>query len=214
MCRRRRRRRIDTPPSRASVAPTVAPGLSRITCCATPVNCGALAIIWHAPPGPHHEYAPCLAPASLPLLLQRPDTRTTRRSTQLGRRATLVIARNIPIMGSDHTIVTGTILRRSALADSPAVRGMSGWLPLPRSAPLECNTLVRSPPHTPGFRAVSRAQGWARLRPIPLRRGTPARTEIAEFFRQVRKEDSARAGGCHQFLTQLQATPRSGPAVS
>jgi hypothetical protein len=58
LCRRRRRRRIDTPPSRASVAPTVAPGLSRITCCATPVNCGDLAITWHAPPGPHHQLAP------------------------------------------------------------------------------------------------------------------------------------------------------------
>ena len=40
------------------------------------------------------------------------------------------------------------------------------------------------------------------------------RTEIAEFFRQVMKEDSERARRCHEFLTQLAATQEGGPAIS
>jgi rubrerythrin len=40
--------------------------------------------------------------------------------------------------------------------------------------------------------------------------------EIAEFFRQVMAEDSARAKRCHEFLRELGGTdntsPQSGPA--
>ena len=38
--------------------------------------------------------------------------------------------------------------------------------------------------------------------------------EIAEFFRQVMKEDSERARRCHEFLTQLERTQEAGPAVN
>lgn len=38
-------------------------------------------------------------------------------------------------------------------------------------------------------------------------------TEIADFFRQVMKEDSERARQCHEFLTELKATDKGGPAV-
>ena len=38
--------------------------------------------------------------------------------------------------------------------------------------------------------------------------------EIAEFFRQVMKEDSERARRCHEFLTQLEGTQEAGPAVN
>jgi rubrerythrin len=38
--------------------------------------------------------------------------------------------------------------------------------------------------------------------------------EIAEFFRQVMKEDSERARRCHEFLTQLESTQEAGPAVN
>ena len=39
------------------------------------------------------------------------------------------------------------------------------------------------------------------------------RTEIADFFRQVMEEDSARAARCHEFLKQLSGTEQGGPAV-
>jgi rubrerythrin len=38
--------------------------------------------------------------------------------------------------------------------------------------------------------------------------------EIADFFRQVMKEDSERARRCHEFLTQLESTDKGGPVVS
>ena len=38
--------------------------------------------------------------------------------------------------------------------------------------------------------------------------------EIAEFFRQVMKEDSERARRFHEFLTQLERTQEAGPAVN
>jgi bacterioferritin (cytochrome b1) len=40
------------------------------------------------------------------------------------------------------------------------------------------------------------------------------RAEIADFFRQVMKEDSERARRCHEFLAQLEGAPEGGPAVS
>jgi rubrerythrin len=40
------------------------------------------------------------------------------------------------------------------------------------------------------------------------------RSEIAEFFRQIMKEDSERARRCHEFLTQVEASHEGGPAVS
>ena len=40
------------------------------------------------------------------------------------------------------------------------------------------------------------------------------RQDIADFFRKVMEEDSARAKQCHQFLKQLSGSPESGPAVS
>jgi rubrerythrin len=39
-------------------------------------------------------------------------------------------------------------------------------------------------------------------------------TKIAEFFRQVMREDSERARRCHEFLTELSNTEAGGPAVS
>ena len=40
------------------------------------------------------------------------------------------------------------------------------------------------------------------------------KTEIADFFRQVMEEDSARAARCHEFLKQLSGSDESGPAVT
>jgi rubrerythrin len=40
------------------------------------------------------------------------------------------------------------------------------------------------------------------------------RTEIAEFFRSVMAEDSARAEQCHKFLTELSTSGSAGPAAS
>jgi hypothetical protein len=37
--------------------------------------------------------------------------------------------------------------------------------------------------------------------------------DIAQFFRQVMKEDSERAARCHDLLKQLQGTSQAGPAV-
>ncbi|HZS22233.1 MAG TPA: acyl carrier protein [Pseudonocardiaceae bacterium] len=37
--------------------------------------------------------------------------------------------------------------------------------------------------------------------------------EIADFFREVMKEDSERARRAHEFLTQLEKTHQAGPAV-
>ena len=38
-------------------------------------------------------------------------------------------------------------------------------------------------------------------------------TDIADFFRQVMEEDSARAKRCHEFLKQLSGTEHGGPAT-
>ena len=40
------------------------------------------------------------------------------------------------------------------------------------------------------------------------------RQDIADFFRRVMDEDSARAKECHQFIAQLSGSSESGPAVS
>ncbi|GHF49573.1 hypothetical protein GCM10017566_23120 [Amycolatopsis bartoniae] len=40
------------------------------------------------------------------------------------------------------------------------------------------------------------------------------RQDIADFFRRVMEEDSARAKQCHEFLKELSGTSESGPAVS
>jgi hypothetical protein len=40
------------------------------------------------------------------------------------------------------------------------------------------------------------------------------RTEIAEFFRQVMKEDSERAKRCHEFIKELSSAGEAGPAVT
>jgi rubrerythrin len=40
------------------------------------------------------------------------------------------------------------------------------------------------------------------------------RKDIADFFRRVMEEDSARAKQCHEFLKELSGTSESGPAVS
>jgi hypothetical protein len=37
--------------------------------------------------------------------------------------------------------------------------------------------------------------------------------EIAQFFRQVMKEDSDRAARCHELLKQVAGTSQAGPAV-
>jgi rubrerythrin len=39
-------------------------------------------------------------------------------------------------------------------------------------------------------------------------------TDIAEFFRSVMEEDSARAKKCHDFLKQLSGSDESGPALT
>ena len=38
--------------------------------------------------------------------------------------------------------------------------------------------------------------------------------DIAEFFRNVMQEDSARAAKCHEFLKQLTSSDQSGPALT
>jgi rubrerythrin len=38
--------------------------------------------------------------------------------------------------------------------------------------------------------------------------------EIADFFRSVMDEDSARARKCHDFLKQLSGSDKSGPALT
>jgi rubrerythrin len=40
------------------------------------------------------------------------------------------------------------------------------------------------------------------------------RGDIAEFFRNVMSEDSARAKQCHEFLRELSGSEESGPAVT
>lgn len=40
------------------------------------------------------------------------------------------------------------------------------------------------------------------------------RTEIADFFRSVMEEDSARAAKCHEFLKELSGSDESGPALT
>jgi len=40
------------------------------------------------------------------------------------------------------------------------------------------------------------------------------RDDIAEFFRAVMSEDSARAKKCHKFLEELSGSEESGPAVT
>jgi bacterioferritin (cytochrome b1) len=40
------------------------------------------------------------------------------------------------------------------------------------------------------------------------------REDIAEFFRNVMSEDSARAKQCHEFLKGLSGSDESGPAVT
>ena len=39
------------------------------------------------------------------------------------------------------------------------------------------------------------------------------RQDIADFFRQVMKEDSERASRCHEFLRQISGTEQGGPAT-
>jgi hypothetical protein len=40
------------------------------------------------------------------------------------------------------------------------------------------------------------------------------RTDIAEFFRTVMKQDSDRAAQCHAFLKDVATSSQAGPAVS
>ncbi|GHG41792.1 MULTISPECIES: acyl carrier protein [Amycolatopsis] len=40
------------------------------------------------------------------------------------------------------------------------------------------------------------------------------RSDIADFFRRVMDEDSARARQCHEFIKELSGSSESGPAVS
>ncbi len=40
------------------------------------------------------------------------------------------------------------------------------------------------------------------------------RQDIADFFRQVMEQDSARARQCHEFIKELSGSSESGPAVS
>ena len=40
------------------------------------------------------------------------------------------------------------------------------------------------------------------------------RQDIADFFRRVMEEDSARAKQCHEFLKELSGTADSGPALT
>ena len=40
------------------------------------------------------------------------------------------------------------------------------------------------------------------------------RNDIADFFRSVMAEDSARAAKCHEFLKDLSGSDKSGPALT
>lgn len=40
------------------------------------------------------------------------------------------------------------------------------------------------------------------------------RQDIADFFRKVMAEDSARAKQCHEFLKDLSGSAQSGPAIT
>ncbi|SDO46075.1 acyl carrier protein [Lentzea jiangxiensis] len=40
------------------------------------------------------------------------------------------------------------------------------------------------------------------------------RQDIADFFRSVMEEDSARAKQCHTFIAELSGSSESGPAVT
>jgi rubrerythrin len=40
------------------------------------------------------------------------------------------------------------------------------------------------------------------------------RQDIADFFRRVMEEDSARASQCHEFLKELSGSGESGPALT
>ncbi len=40
------------------------------------------------------------------------------------------------------------------------------------------------------------------------------RTDIADFFRSVMEEDSARAAKCHELLKELSGSDESGPALT
>ncbi len=40
------------------------------------------------------------------------------------------------------------------------------------------------------------------------------RTDIADFFRSIMEEDSARAAKCHEFLKELSGSDESGPALT
>lgn len=40
------------------------------------------------------------------------------------------------------------------------------------------------------------------------------RDDIADFFRSVMEEDSARASKCHEFLKDLSGSDESGPALT
>jgi hypothetical protein len=40
------------------------------------------------------------------------------------------------------------------------------------------------------------------------------REDVADFFRRVMEEDSARGKQCHEFLKELSGSSESGPALS
>ncbi|MDQ4030992.1 MAG: acyl carrier protein [Actinomycetota bacterium] len=39
-------------------------------------------------------------------------------------------------------------------------------------------------------------------------------TDIADFFREVMKQDSERAARCHEFLRRMSGSDKAGPAVT
>jgi rubrerythrin len=39
-------------------------------------------------------------------------------------------------------------------------------------------------------------------------------TDIADFFREVMKQDSQRAAQCHEFLRRMSGSEQAGPAVT
>ena len=39
-------------------------------------------------------------------------------------------------------------------------------------------------------------------------------TDIADFFREVMKQDSERAAKCHEFLRRMSGSDKAGPAVT
>jgi rubrerythrin len=39
-------------------------------------------------------------------------------------------------------------------------------------------------------------------------------TDIADFFREVMKQDSQRAAQCHEFLRRMSGSDEAGPAVT